>query len=340
MESAILDRYRKVPAIHTEMSAEVAAITEGCGIFDRDFCDRLILSGEDRARFLHGQVTCAVKDLAPGEGTYGFLATLKGRVEVELVVLATENELWLDLPPGTLDQVRTRLAKYVIADRIEFVVPETTTLTLIGPGTFDLVAEISGQPTDQLPTESWHHRTAEIAGEPVRIVREPSGSAATGGAGGMSIWRPKGRGPRVDQEIQSAGGVRVGWRAFERLRVEQGRPLWGVDFGDDTFPQETGLEDAVDYAKGCYLGQEVIARIHYRGGVQRHMRRLSLSALVEPGLDLFAEDRQVGRVTSVAGSSAGETLGLGVVHQRAAVGTTLEVRDGEKTLATATIAPI
>jgi aminomethyltransferase len=305
-------------------------VTTGCGIFDRSSWGRLVLSGADRARFLNGQVTCAVNDLQPGRGTYGFITTIKGRVEAEIVVLATESELWLDLPPGRAQAVRGRLEKYVIVDRVEFTEPDGAVWTLLGPRSLELVAQAAGCAPEHLPTAGWEHRLVDIAGRSVRLVHEPKHAAATGGAHGVSLWLDRADAPEVRQTLSALGAIPVGQEVWHRHRVEQGRPLWGVDFGEDTFPQETGLEDAVSYTKGCYLGQEVVARIHYRGGVQRHMRRLVLDRPSEPGAELVLDGKPVGKLTSVAQSLAGDAiLGLAVVHQRAEIGVELEVRLGD-----------
>lgn len=314
---------------------EAAALHSGCGVFDRSFCDRLVLTGEDRARFLNGQVTCDVKSLKPGEGTYGFLTSLKGRVEAEFTLLATKDELWLDLPPGTSEAVRERLAKYVIVDRVEFSTPERSVLTLMGPKSFDVAEScVAGDLSDgawHLPDGAWHHVETTVAGRPARVVREPERSAGAAGTDGWSIWCAPGDAPAILEALGEAGAVSVGWQAVERLRMETGRPLYGVDFGDDTFPQETGLEDAVSYTKGCYLGQEVVARIHYRGGVQRHLRRLRLSGPAEVGADLWLDGKKVGTLTSASPSLSGdELLGLAIVHRRAEVGAELDVENAER----------
>jgi len=113
------------------------------------------------------------------------------------------------------------------------------------------------------------------------------------------------------------------------LRVEAGIPRFGQDFGPDNFPQETGDESAVSYTKGCYLGQEVVARIHYRGGVQKALRRLELDGDPKPGSTLLFEDREVGKATSIVRTLEGRTIGLGIIHKRAAEpGTRLEVAGG------------
>lgn len=324
--------YRGIPADtappdFSDLKVEAAALQDGCGVFDRSFCDLLVLSGDDRARFLNGQVTCDAKSLKPGEGTYGFLTSIKGRVEAEFTLLATDDELWLDLPPGAAEAVHERLAKYVIVDRVEFFMPERSVLTLMGPTCFEVAASCL---PDALPKSAWHHLEASIAGRKVRVVREPKQSAGAAGTEGLSVWCAPDDAPSVLEALQDAGAVQVGWRAVERLRMQTGRPLCGVDFGDDTFPQETGLEDAVNFTKGCYLGQEVVARIHYRGGVQRHLRRLSLSGPAEVGADLRLDGKSVGTLTSASPSLSGdELLGLAIVHKRAEVGAKLDVTSAD-----------
>jgi folate-binding protein YgfZ len=130
----------------------------------------------------------------------------------------------------------------------------------------------------------------------------------------------------------AGAGVRmVGHHALDRLRVEVGRPLYGVDFDDGHFPQETGLEEAaVSYTKGCYLGQEVVARIHYRGGVNRHLRGLVMegdgpSAAELPGRPVLHDGRPAGTLTSATDAGDGRRLGLSILHRRAEPGAEVEV---------------
>ena len=160
----------------------------------------------------------------------------------------------------------------------------------------------------------------------MRVVREPEQSAGAAGTEGLSIWCAARR--HVDDPRGSpCGGCGPRGLAGRREAADRDRPaaLW-IDFGDDTFPQETGLEDAVSYTKGCYLGQEVVARIHYRGGVQRHLRRLRLNGPAEVGADLLLDGKSVGTLTSASPSLSGdELLGLAIVHKRAEIGAELDV---------------
>ena len=250
------------PSLYGDEAGEYAALREACGLIDRSWTVGIEMRGEDRARYLGGLVTCDVKGLQEGQGVYGFVTTLKGRVMSDLVVLALDERLWLEVPPGMGDVLAEHLGKYVIVDRVEIgplagVIP----LSLVGPRSHEVVAEAR-----ELPEDDYSHREISLCGVEARLMREPM----LDGVPGWTLWVPTGEAERLLTELTKSGSPArpVGHRALDRLRVEAGRPLCGVDFGDTNFPQETGLEEAVSYTKGCYLGQEVVARIHYRGGSQ------------------------------------------------------------------------
>jgi len=299
------------------------ALTTGCALFDRSSSvDRLEVLGADRQRFLNAYVTCDVKPLAAGDGAYGFLTSAQGRILSDLAVLVHPDRLWLEAGSGQEEAVADHLRKYVIVDRVEIrPLGDMTPLTLIGPR----AAEILGSPLDG----EWKHARAMVDGTEVTLQR-------TGrlGAPAFTLWVSASIAPHLEAGLLARDGVRqIGPEALEVLRVEAGIPRFGQDFGPDNFPQETGDESAVSYTKGCYLGQEVVARIHYRGGVQKALRRLVFEGPAKPGSGLLFEGREVGTATSVVRSLAaegeGRTIGLGIIHKRGAEpGTRLEVAEG------------
>lgn len=307
-------------------SAERDALLGGAALVDRPVPGRLRLAGADRLRFLNGLVTCEVKGLAEGEGTYGFVTSVQGRVLAEVAVLALADELWLELPAGEDEAVANHLAKYLIADRVEIATLAAVPLTLAGPGAADLLESLLGR--GSLPPEPWSHRPANVAGLPGRVVRRGIAPVET-----FELWLAPGAGVSVRAQLQAEGAVPVGPEAWDVLRVERGIPAFGRDFGPDNFPQETGLgEQAVSYQKGCYLGQEVVARIHYRGGVKKALRGIRFLGLPEPpptGTPLLAEGRPAGRVGTSVQSPAHGSIALAVLHDRAnAPGTTLDLETG------------
>lgn len=316
------------PAVFSDLSAEIEALSAGCGVFPRP-ADALRMAGEDRHRFLNSQITADVKTLGAGSGVYAFLPTQKGRAEADLVVLATDDAFWIELPPSTAGAIRAQLEKYVIVDRVEIEPLERRILSLAGPRATEI---LGGLVAGDLPAATRDHREIEVGGVEARVVCDP-GFAEDEAA--FSIWLRPDAVEAVESALVEADAVLVGHRAWDVRRVEAGRPLWGVDFGVENFPQETGLEDeAVSYTKGCYLGQEVIARIHYRGGVQRRLRGLRFEAAVdsgevESGDALLFEGKAVGTVGSVVRSAHLGTIGLAVVHDKAEPGSTVTIADPE-----------
>ncbi|MCB1058419.1 MAG: aminomethyltransferase family protein [Acidobacteria bacterium] len=319
---------RIVPADFGDPAAEYRALRDGAALLDRSWVEHLVLTGEDRQRFLHGQVTCDVKALAPGQGTYGFFTTAKGRIEADVVVLATEDRLVLELPPGLAAPIAARLEKYVIADRVEIARPATVvTLALVGP---EAEAAVNAWATpDGLPCEAWEHRPVTALGQPATLLRHPR----LGVAGYQLLLDGASAEEVAKALLEDVPGIRpVGFSAYEMLRVEAGVPRFGDDFGPDNFPQETGIDEAVSYTKGCYLGQEVVARLHYRGQVARQLRGLVVAGdqVPAPGTELSLEDRPAGAITSAAWSPAlGRPLALALLQRRAfEPGTRVELSGG------------
>ncbi len=326
--------YRDVPAVadYGDESAEGEALRSACGVLERSWTSALEMLGEDRTRFLGGYVTCDVKNLEPGAGTYGFLTGVKGRILADTAVLTLDDRLWLELPPGKAQEMSQHLGKYVIVDRVEIrPLEEQVALSLIGPRSAD-VLEAAGLEAAGLPEETvWSHRATKL-GAAVRLVREPIFEARGREIPAWTIWVPAGNAQACFEKLldNGTGGLKpVGHRAYDALRVEAGRPLFGLDFDDGNFPQETGLEEqAVSYTKGCYLGQEVVARIHYRGGVNRHLRGLVFEgddASDPVGRAVLAGGREAGTVTSAATLADGVRVALAILHKRAEPGAGVDV---------------
>lgn len=306
----------------SKITEEYHALREGCGLARRVSVGRLEVLGADRLRFLNAYLTCDVKGLAPGEGAYGFFTNPKGGILSDAVVLALEDRLWLQLPPGQEQAIAGHLRKYILADRVEVRgLEDMQPLFLVGPGATDALGGA------EMPSPGdWRHLRARVHGTEVELQR-----AGRMGTEAWALWVSASiRDPLVETLLDWPGVTTVGSEALEILRVEAGIPRFGRDFGSENFPQETGAEEAVSYTKGCYLGQEVVARIHYRGGVQKVLRGLVFEAPPAPGTPLLFEGREVGTVTSAVDSIAlGRPAGLAIVHRRGAEpGTRLNLPDG------------
>lgn len=309
-----------------DSTAEREALLAGAALVDRGAAGGLRLAGADRVRFLNGLVTCEVKGLAEGEGAYGFVTSVQGRVLADVVVLALADELWLEVPAGEEEAVANHLAKYLIADRVEIAALPAAPLTLAGPGAAALLESFLGR--GSLPADPWSHRPAALAGLPGRLVRRGIAPVEA-----FDLWLQPGAGAAVRGHLVAEGAVPAGPGTWDVLRVERGVPVFGRDFGADNFPQETGLgEQAVSYQKGCYLGQEIVARIHYRGGVNKALRGLRFPGAESPpptGTPLLADGRPAGTVGTSVHSPTHGPIALAILHNRAnAPGTTLDFEGG------------
>lgn len=319
------------PAPASEIATAYRRLREDCGLVDAGPVDRLRLGGADRQRFLGGLVTCEVKVLEPGQGAYGFFTDIKGRLLADAVILADADALWLELPAGTAAAIEAHLLKYRIADRVEVEpIAGARWLSVVGP---DAGAVLDSD----LRAADWSHTEVSLFGAPMTVFRD-----RRLGAPALSLRVDAETAERILAAARGATDDRslaiVDPRALEIVRVEAGRPRFGVDMSGDNFPQETGLEaETVSYSKGCYLGQEIVARIHYRGGVNRRLTGLSFASDADQsGRELSAGGRGVGTVTSFVRSPRHGPIGLAIVHRRAEDGSQVEVEGG----ATARLVPL
>ena len=303
--------------------AEHAALRASAGVIDFSFRSRICLVGADRARFLHGQVTSDVKKLRTGEGCHAAITTAKGKMERDLNIFALADELLLDFEPGLLEKISQRLEKFIVADDVQIVdaAPHYGLLSVQGPKAAEVVralnlfAEI---PTQQLGSIKISDATL---GE-IYLANNPR--LATNG---FDLFIPNNSlGAVADKLIAAAkavGGRAVGWQAFETARIEAGIPRFGADMDETNIPLECGIEGrAIVYDKGCYIGQEVINRIHSVGHVTRELRALRLATHLEPlprkGDKLLQAGKEVGYVTSAVKSPAfNANIALGYVRREA-----------------------
>jgi folate-binding protein YgfZ len=303
---------------------EYQALREGCGLADLSEMGRLEILGADRLRFLNAYVTCDVKGLAPGEGAYGFFTSPQGRILSDVVVLPHEDRLWLRVAAGQEETIANHLKKYILADRVEVRrLDDMLPLCLVGPRATEALGE-----AELPPPGEWRHLRSMVHGTEVELQR-----AGRLGAEAWTLWVSASiAGPLSEHLLEIPGVEPVSSEALEILRVEAGIPRFGRDYGPENFPQETGAEEAVSYTKGCYLGQEVVARIHYRGGVQKTLRGLAFEegSAPRPGTPLLFEGREAGTATTVVDSIAlGRPVGLAILHRRAAEpGTRLDLPEG------------
>jgi folate-binding protein YgfZ len=299
------------------LATDYRTITEACGLLDRSERGKLALTGSEAASFLQGQVTNDIEGLSPGQGCYAAFLTPKGKMLGDLRILATGDELLLDTERAALQGLFNMIRRFSIGYDVELHkrTLECGLLSLIGPG-----AEAVAGAADLAADEHAH----ELVSVPVpggavgaRAIRTDVGVDLLCDAGEVEALRGA---------LEDAGAVPVTETAAECLRLERGRPRYGIDLDDSVIPQEAGLnERAVSFTKGCYVGQETVARLYYRGKPNRQLRGLRLSGPASPGDELSLDGRVVGHLTSVAASPRVGPIGLALVRREAPPGTFVAV---------------
>jgi tRNA-modifying protein YgfZ len=310
---------------------------EGCGLVDRSERGKLALSGPDAKSFLAGQVTNDIEALQPGEGCYAAFLTHKGKMLGDMRVLAVggdphgaPSELLLDTERVALQALFDMIRRFKIGYDVELHkrTLECALLSLVGPASREVAARAAGHDAlpphdappslDQLPVCEHAHTPARIAEREVRLIATDKG--------GVDVLCDASDLEAVSDALLAAGARPVSEVAAEIVRVERGRPRYGVDLDDTTIPQEAGLNDrAVSFTKGCYVGQETVARLHYKGKPNRHLRCLRLSAPTAPGEELRLGERSVGHLASSVLSPTLGPIGLALVRREAEPGTTVAV---------------
>lgn len=292
------------------------AITQGCGLFDRSERGKLALTGADAKTFLQGQVTNDVSALTPGSGCYAAFLTPKGKMLGDLRILDTGEEVLLDTERVALQELFNMIRRFSIGYELELHkrTLERSLLSLIGPESGSVLTAVTGEGRKPALGPREHDNAPVILGGdgeqiPALAVRTDVG---------VDLLYEADAGPAVGAALLAAGAVTVGEEATECLRLERGRPRYGVDLDDTVIPQEAGLnERAVSFTKGCYVGQETVARLFYRGKPNRRLCGLHASGPVVPGMQITYEDRAVGKVTSAAESPRFGAIALALVRREA-----------------------
>ena len=326
-------------AHYGDSAAEYRFLKHSVGVLDLSFRSRLCLLGADRKKFLHGQVTNQVNELQVGGGCYAALVTAKGRMQSDLNIYCLADELLLDFEPGLAVSVAQRLEKYIIADDVQVVDVQEPygMLSVQGPQSSELIKLLDA--------------SIEVPHSPASFFRQPQPdeselyvmNQARAGGSGFDLFVPTASlGSLFDKIFDllgKLGGGAVGWEALECARIEAGIPRFGADMDETNLPPEAGLEArAIHYAKGCYIGQETIARLRTYGQVAKALRgiRFAPEAQVFPkrGDKVYWSDKEIGHVTS---ATASPTLRSNVAlaylrREHNKVGDTVTVRSGDHTL--------
>ena len=316
-----------LPAHYGDVAAEHKAVGSGVGVIDRSFVGKLTVSGRDRQAFLHAMLSNEVKSLQPGQGTAAAFLDAHGKVMALLQVHVLEDRVLLEVPPGLTEKTLGLFDKFLISEKAYFERADESfaVLAVEGPGATALLSSLAGRSVDLAPN---HHMEVSIAGAPVRVIRR----SETGGTG-FQCWTMAFHGATLWRALVEAHALPIGSRALNVLRMEAGIPWYGHDVDDTVILPETRLEHLVSYKKGCYIGQEVVARVKYRGHVNRALSGLTLEGDHVPPAraKVVREDREIGWITSAVRSIAlGMPIALGYVRrEQFTPGTDLTVQDGD-----------
>jgi len=297
-----------------ELDAQYRQLREEAGLLHRSDRGLIAVTGPDGAEYLQGQLTNDVEALAAGEGQYAALLDRKGHMQADMRVLRVdEEEILLDTEGAALPAVLKHLTMYAVGRDVSVadVGGERVILSLLGPRS----AEVAGTP----PLPEHANETVSVAG---------AESLAVGTRDGIDLICAVADAERLAAALREAGAADVSAEAVELLRIEAGVPRFGAEMGTETMPAEAGIvERAVSFTKGCYIGQETVARLHYKGKPNRHLRGLKLSAAAgtRPGDAVLLGEKEVGRLGSVGVSPAFGPIGLAILRREAEPGATVAV---------------
>lgn len=315
-----------VPLHFGDPLAEWRAVRTRTGILDAGFRQLWSVVGTDRISFLQGMLTADVARVQPGRGVYAAAVTVQGRIVSDARVYVAEERVWLDVPASHALDLKRHLEQYIVADDVEFEAPpsrEQPLFVLEGRQAHTTAAAVFGHevPRDEL----YRHVEVPFRQHKLRVVL-----VTHTGEMGYLLMGPPALAAEVWTEAIRAGATPVGWEALEVLRIEAGIPRVGQDMDRSTLIAEVGIEAAVSFGKGCYLGQEVVERVTARGQVQRRRVGFMCAGGERPptGAKVYAGEREVGRVSSAVHSPALERI-VGFAYVRREfwnVGQPLEVR--------------
>src|SRR5450755_1379872 len=275
--------------------AEFQMLLSGCGLYDLSGRAKISVTGEDRVRWLNGMVSNNVRDLAAGHGVYAFMLNAQGHIQADLYVFQRGSSLLCDLELGLRDKVLQLFDRYIIADDVEVadISGQITALGLTGPEA-RAVLERAGISVSELA----YLQFAEVAWREQTVTLLRAGEEARES---WQVWIAAAQAGELWNALVNAGARPTGAAALNLFRISRGIPQCGVDIRERDLPQETGLTRALNFTKGCYLGQEIVERIRSRGAVHREFTAFTVEGpLPDVETKIMADDKEVGEITSGA----------------------------------------
>lgn len=297
-------------------AVEFPSLISGAGIYDIPGRAKLSLTGKDRVRWLNGMITNNIRDLAVGRGVYAFVLTPQGKILGDLFAYNRGESIVLDTDQAQLAKVFETLKRYIIMDKVEMadITASASVIGVAGPQATEVLGKVASPLTAD---SSLLIEDVTLNGMRVSLVHGDNPAIPT-----FELWLDPANRAQVKAALLEAGAQEVGAEALELLRIASGTPRYGQDIHDRDLPQETGQARAINFTKGCYIGQEIVERIRARGNVHR----MFTGFLVDgdhpaPGTKIQVEGKDVGEVTSVASLpvQSGEVkVALGYLRREAA----------------------
>jgi folate-binding protein YgfZ len=296
---------------------EFAALNNGCGIYDLGFRARISLTGGDRTRWLNGMVTNNIRDLATGHGVYAFLLNPQGRILGDLYAYNQGASIIVETDRNQVEKIVATFDHYIIMDDVEVadISERQTALGLAGPRARAILnlagIEVPNLQPLQMITPSCNCNCGCVE---CTVIRGEDGPQES-----YEVWLAPNDVYKTWRALIAAGATPVGSEALEMQRIVSGIPLYGVDIRERDLPQETEQTRALNFNKGCYVGQEIVERIRSRGNVHRKFTGFLVegAAVIAPGAKIVADEKEVGEITSAATvpASGNQTMALGYIRR-------------------------
>ncbi|MBD2201224.1 folate-binding protein YgfZ [Calothrix sp. FACHB-1219] len=307
-------------AIDAQDAAAIQAVTEGVAVCDRSFFGRIRVSDSDRIRFLHNQSTNDFQSLKPGQGCDTVMVTSTARTIDLVTAYVLEDAVLLLVSPNRREYIMQWLDRYIFfADKVQLtdVTAETATFSLIGTESDAIIEKLGAESIIGQPYGTHLVVNGNL------IIAVGSGLASPG----YTLILPTSEKEKLWSQILELGAVELSDRAWDTLRILQGRPAPDAELTDDYNPLEVGLWQTISFNKGCYIGQETIARLNTYKGVKQNLWGIRLSGFAEIGSAIAIGDEKVGKLTSYTQTADGH-FGLGYIRTKAG-GVGLKVQVGE-----------
>ena len=294
--------------------AEFEALREGCGVYDLGFRAKISLTGGDRVRWLNGMVTNNIRDLAEGHGVYAFLLNPQGRILGDLYAYNRGDSIVVDTDCGQLEKILATFDHYIIMDDVEVkdLSAEISALGVSGPRSHEVLKSagfaVDSMQALQVGAVAWR-------GIDCGVVRGEDDSRPA-----YAIWVARGSVRELWDALLEAGATPAGSEALEMHRIVSGIPRYGVDIRERDLPQETEQARALNFNKGCYVGQEIVERIRSRGAVHRKFCAFLVegNAQIAAGTKIVVAEKEVGEITSATAArlaNQAKTVALGYIRR-------------------------